>query len=75
MTQDIKEKATNPENDTNYLMKMTKTENILPKPRLLFFSFDFRLNQKEVNNVSQCFNILVKLITDPLSVTKFCFFH
>ena len=42
MTPDIKEKATNPENGFNYLLKMAKTENILPTPRLVSFSFDFR---------------------------------
>lgn len=41
-TQDIKEKAAHPENGFTYLMNMTKTGNILPKPRFASFSFDFR---------------------------------
>lgn len=37
MTQDIKVKAKNPENDFINLMKMAKPENTLSKPSLVFF--------------------------------------
>lgn len=73
MNQGIKENTINPENGFAYLMKMTKTKNILPKPKLVSFSFDFKQNKKGVNEVSQCFNVVVKLITHHLNCYQIMF--